>query len=82
MLTTLIIFCLCRKLHVTVHIYLLIFINTVKYTNNLAMNLVYLARYNGFLVRITILRVEQSPLCFTVHYQLNPGFHPLEESVS
>lgn len=82
MLATLIIFSLCRKLHVTVHIYLLIFINTVKYTINLAMKLVYLARYNGILAHTTILRVEQSPLGFTVHYQLNPGFHPLEESVS
>lgn len=38
------------------------------------MKLAYLVRYNGILAHITILRVEQSPLGFTVHFQLNPVF--------
>lgn len=76
---TLIIFCLCRKHHVNTHIYLLIFINRVKYTNSLARKLAYPARYNGISAHIIILRVELSPLGFTAHYQLNPVFRPIEE---
>lgn len=45
------------------------------------MKLVYLARYNGLLVHITILTLEKNPLVFAVHYQLNPIFHPIEKSV-
>lgn len=46
------------------------------------MKLAYLARCTGILAHITILSVEQSPLGFKVHCQLNPVFHYTEESIS